>query len=95
MAYPDCEQQPNNFTYEDLAKLRHMLGVEGNNPNIWGYRNHYCPGPESIPSMERLESHGLVRRGVPYEDTNVFHATRKGCEFIGLPEGRIAEALGD
>lgn len=76
----------------DLSILRHMLGVASNVPKKdIGYRNYFnsCPGHSDLPSLERLEANGLVRRGEP----NYWHATEAGCKAIGLTAKQIKKAF--
>ena len=74
-----------DITTEDMENLRHMLGISQRTPrNQWGYRNYYASSISDMPSMARLETAGLVRRGRPYEDAYYFHATKAGCLAVGL-----------
>lgn len=76
----------------DLSILRHMLGVASNVPKKdIGYRNYFnsCPGHGDLPSLERLEANGLVRRGRP----DYWHATEAGCKAIGLTDKQIKKAF--
>lgn len=81
-------------TVADMGILRHMLGVASNvaKKDI-GFRNYFnsCPGHGDLPSLERLEANGLVRRGRP----DYWHATEAGCRAIGLTDKQIKRALGN
>lgn len=80
----------DEITDYDLNNIRHMTGSDDRYPKKqWGFRNHFCPGGKDIDSMERLERAGYVKRGRKYNETNVFHATRKGCEVIGMKAYQI------
>ena len=90
MANPSSE-----IRAEDRDNLHHMLGVGAHIPKRrWGFRNYYACGLADLPSLERLEAAGLVRRGQPYEDGYYFQATEAGCALAGLNARQRREALG-
>lgn len=83
-----------DISAEDMDNLRHMLGIARNVPKKqWGYRNYYASSVSDMPSMTRLETAGLVRRGRPYEDAYYFHATEAGCLAVGLSAEQRQDAL--
>ena len=63
------------------------------NQERWGFRNYYTCGLADLPSLERLEEAGLVRRGRPYEEGYYFQATEAGCILAGLNARQRREAL--
>ena len=78
-----------------MDKLRHMLGADRKEP---GSRNFFCVfiGDEDyMETFRQMEEAGLVVRGKTINDgeDQLFHATRKGCEVIGLSEDAIARAF--
>lgn len=79
---------------EDMNNLRHMLGARSTDKKRdWGFRNYFNCGPESsdYPSLERLLTVGLVRRG----HRDYYHATYAGCRAVGLNEKETQRALND
>lgn len=81
---------------QDFRILRHMLGADDSSTKKarakWGERNHYAakPDDESWESLLRLEKAGFVKRGNTSPDTGLlfWHATVKGCQWVGLTAGQ-------
>jgi len=70
-------------------KLEHMLGADPRyKKKQWGFRNHYCAGPQDTDLEEMVEL-GLVKR-IEYnsemigKDSKMYHATKKGALAIGF-----------
>lgn len=86
-----------SLTDDDIDNLRHMLGASLGKPKkSHGYRNYFAAekGPQ-LESMQRLEQNGMVKIGNKTENLTYYHATKKGCNFIGLHKAAIEMALGD
>jgi hypothetical protein len=82
-------------TVDDMRKLRHMLGATDQyKPRDYGFRNYYATsGGEATEAMERLVAAGLAEKGGSSPHMTYYHATRKGCEFIGFTKAQIARAF--
>jgi hypothetical protein len=82
-------------TEKDLDNLRHTLGVSiGRKKSSHGNRNYFAAGKgEQTESMQRLLSEGLVVKGREDENLTYYHATKEGCEKIGLHKAAINRAL--
>ena len=77
----------------DLESLRHMLGFDTNgSKGQWGYRNYFRadPGSEDHAAMLRLAAMNFVVPGAG----GMYHATKLGCQVVGLPEKLAARAVG-
>ena len=81
----------------DVQKLRHMLGASQQyKPRNYGFRNYYATsGGESMEAMERLVAAGLATKGSSSTNMTYYHATVKGCEFIGFTNAQIKRAFED
>lgn len=78
-----------------MDKLRHMLGADRKEP---GSRNFFCVfigDDDYMETFKQMEEAGLVVRGKTINDgeDQLFHATRKGCEAIGLSDDAIDRAF--
>lgn len=82
---------------DDIRKLRHMLGAsEGYSRRDYGFRNYYATsGGAAMEAMERLVAAGLATKGQTSETGKMhyYHATVKGCEFIGFTKAQIKLAF--
>lgn len=80
---------------DDIRKLRHMLGAsEGYSRRDYGFRNYYATsGGAAMEAMERLVAAGLATKGQSSEHMHYYHATVKGCEFIGFTKAQIKRAF--
>ena len=62
-----------------------------------GYRNHFCAniGSQYHTDMETMVELKLVTRGhkINQGRDQYYHATREGCEAIGLHKAAIKRAL--
>lgn len=77
---------------KDMDILRHMLGVGSHIPKRqWCYRNYFNAeaGHSDMPSLLRLEKHGLVVGG----REGYWHATEAGMKAIGLDAKQIKRAM--
>ncbi|MEW6022816.1 MAG: hypothetical protein AB1807_11820 [Pseudomonadota bacterium] len=85
------------ITPDDIRKLRHMLGAsEQHKKRDYGFRNYYATsGGEAMEAMERLVAAGLAKKGQTSETGKMhyYHATVKGCEFIGFTKAQIKRAF--
>lgn len=80
---------------DDVKKLRHMLGAsEQYKPRDYGFRNYYAAsGGAPTDAMERLVVAGLATKGASSANMTYYHATEKGCEFIGFTKAQIKRAF--
>ena len=71
------------LTFEDMDRLRHMLGVDPRRPaKCWGFRNYYDVGDDAaVASMNRLAACGWVE----HVKDSIWIATLEGCRAAGLP----------
>ena len=88
------------YPIEWLNILRHMLGASDSTPpKRYGYRNHFCAtiGGEAHITMLAMLDADLVLRGRKINDSSMeyFHATKLGCEAIGLHKAAIKRAFSD
>lgn len=86
-----------DITEYDLNNIRHMTGAEARyNRKEWGFRNHFCAGEgsQNFLSMQKLLSAGYVTQGIKQEMSTFFHATKEGCEAIGMNKKQIQNTLG-
>lgn len=89
------------ISYESIKLLRHMLGVNDGKPKSkWGFRNYFAAGSGQLAAMEILVSQGLVRKGADSSSVKhltggltYFHATKAGCEIVGLNKSATTRAL--
>lgn len=83
------------LTADDMRKLRHMLGATDQyKPSQYGFRNYYATsGGASTEAMERLVAAGLATKGGSSPSMTYYHATLKGCEFIGFTKAQIKRAF--
>lgn len=81
----------------DVKKLRHMLGATDQyKPRDYGFRNCYATsGGEATEAMDRLVAAGLATKGGSSPNMTYYHATVKGCEFIGFTKAQIKRAFED
>ncbi|MCK5505515.1 MAG: hypothetical protein KAJ10_10150 [Thermodesulfovibrionia bacterium] len=85
-----------NITEYDLNNIRHMTGSQSRYPRKqWGFRNHFCAGKngQDFKSMQKLLSAGYVSQGIEQETSIFFHATKEGCEAVGMNKKQIQTAL--
>lgn len=82
---------------DDIEKLRHMLGAtEQYTKRQWGFRNYYATsGGKAMEAMERLVAAGLAEKGASSGRMTYYHATVKGCEFIGFTKAQIKRTFED
>ena len=78
--------------------LRHTVGAEPHTPRAQrGYRNHYCIsiGSNDRQALLAMVDAGLMTAGemVSKGTIQYFHATRAGCEAIGLDKSAIDRAF--
>ncbi len=83
-----------------LDNLRHMLGAGDDIPKRkHGYRNRFAASTKSAAwyTMHDMAEAGLVTPGRTINDGNMqyFHATRAGCDAIGLNKAAIERAMED
>lgn len=81
----------------DMQKLRHMLGATDQyKPRNYGFRNYYATsGGAAMEAMGRLVAAGLAEKGSASANMTYYHATTKGCEFIGFTKAQIKRAFED
>jgi hypothetical protein len=76
--------------------LRHTVGAEPHTPRAQrGYRNHYCIsiGSNDHQALLAMVEAGLMTAGeLVSNGTQYFHATKAGCEAIGLDKSAIDRA---
>lgn len=74
---------------EELKLLRYMLGATKYQKSDWGWRNYFFANraDENYALMKNLNSKGLVIQSLHAKDC--FHATEKGCNLVGVTEGRM------
>lgn len=82
---------------DDVRKLRHMLGATDQyKPRDYGFRNYYATsGGAAMEAMERLVAAALATKGGSSTNMTYYHATEKGCEFIGFTKAQIKRAFED
>jgi hypothetical protein len=82
---------------DDVKKLRHMLGATDQyKPSNYGFRNYYATsGGAAMEAMERLVAAGLAEKGASSASMTYYHATVKGCEFIGFTKAQIKRTFED
>jgi hypothetical protein len=82
---------------DDVKKLRHMLGATDQyKPSNYGFRNYYATsGGAAMEAMERLVAAGLAVKGASSARMTYYHATVKGCEFIGFTKAQIKRVFED
>ena len=79
----------------DLNNLKHMLGMDYSK-DCWGFRNYfliYTNDGIVMESLQRLLKRGYILEGRVTSKMAIYHATKKGCKFIGLDEKQTKEAL--
>lgn len=83
--------------FGDISKLRHMLGSSSRyEPRDYGFRNYYATsGGEATEAMDRLVAAGLATKGDSSPSMAYYHATIKGCEFIGFTKAQIKRVFED
>src|SRR5678816_1471841 len=83
------EREPG-LDAEDLANLRHALGVEPARPRTqWGFRNYFAcdkSGPDA-DSMVRLADAGLMHHTHTDGNLRYYSATLTGCLAAGMLHG--------
>lgn len=88
---------PPRLTHAERDLLEHTLGMTGNKRSVWGYRNYYCSkaGGENHATLEGMVSQQLmtVGRGDQSSQYRYYHATRKGCEAVGMHKAAIRRAF--
>ncbi len=87
-------------TAKQIELLTHMLGAGRHlKQRMHGYRNRFCAevNGEDYQAMLEMEAAGLVCAGGKINEgrDQFFHATRAGCEAIGLSKAATERALGD
>ena len=83
---------------EDISEahksiLQHTLGADSRyRKNQWGFRNHYCSGPNchDYSDLKEMEKIGLLTSGENFGDV-VFWATKKGALAIGFKPYQLAK----
>jgi hypothetical protein len=90
---------PKGLLKVDIENIQMMLGVFASiSRSEWGYKNHFSPCPEDVPSMKRLVRHGFAVEGEIYRSDkdgilHYYHATRVGCKLAGLSTYAARKAM--
>jgi hypothetical protein len=89
----EAKQNERMVTPEQLANMRHMLGIGNHIPKSqWGYRNHYAVShndAKTLESMAHLVEMGMVSGGSATATMQYFHCTVEGCKAAGLSKAGI------
>ena len=79
---------------DHMEILKHMLGADSRyKKKQWGFRNHYCAGPDDFSLLDEMIGLGLLTNGTRIFNTDkYYYATRAGAIAVGFKPYQLRNA---